>query len=126
MFFFSMRRRHTMCSLVTGVQTCALPILLLSLRGQRGVAVTVDEVEGLPVDRRLRLAVTHQDELGGPGRGLESGLTVAAGRSEERRVGEESVSTGRSRWSPCHSKKDNPYTYELGCNVIDCCLYLPF
>src|SRR3546814_2994463 len=27
-FFFSSRRRHTRCALVTGVQTCALPILL--------------------------------------------------------------------------------------------------
>src|SRR3546814_5809987 len=25
-FFFSRRRRHTRCALVTGVQTCALPI----------------------------------------------------------------------------------------------------
>src|SRR3546814_18074903 len=25
-FFFSSRRRHTICALVTGVQTCALPI----------------------------------------------------------------------------------------------------
>src|SRR3546814_8403442 len=29
-FFFSSRRRHTSCALVTGVQTCALPI---SVRG---------------------------------------------------------------------------------------------
>src|SRR3546814_2252121 len=29
--FFSSRRRHTRCALVTGVQTCALPILLLGL-----------------------------------------------------------------------------------------------
>src|SRR3546814_4618285 len=28
-FFFSSRRRHTRCALVTGVQTCALPILSL-------------------------------------------------------------------------------------------------
>src|SRR3546814_2458429 len=28
MFFFSSRRRHTRCALVTGVQTCALPICL--------------------------------------------------------------------------------------------------
>src|SRR3546814_4211985 len=27
-FFFSSRRRHTRCALVTGVQTCALPILI--------------------------------------------------------------------------------------------------
>src|SRR3546814_2962952 len=28
-FFFSSRRRHTRCALVTGVQTCALPICAL-------------------------------------------------------------------------------------------------
>src|SRR3546814_10259026 len=33
-FFFSSRRRHTICALVTGVQTCALPILwALASRG---------------------------------------------------------------------------------------------
>src|SRR3546814_5007934 len=31
-FFFSSRRRHTMCALVTGVQTCALPILYSTYR----------------------------------------------------------------------------------------------
>src|SRR3546814_3048550 len=31
-FFFSSRRRHTRCALVTGVQTCALPILLQEWR----------------------------------------------------------------------------------------------
>src|SRR3546814_4047993 len=29
LFFFSSRRRHTRCALVTGVQTCALPISCL-------------------------------------------------------------------------------------------------
>src|SRR3546814_12886113 len=29
LFFFSSRRRHTMCALVTGFQTCALPISVL-------------------------------------------------------------------------------------------------
>src|SRR3546814_4442633 len=28
LFFFSSRRRHTRCALVTGVQTCALPIYI--------------------------------------------------------------------------------------------------
>src|SRR3546814_562739 len=31
-FFFSSRRRHTRCALVTGVQTCALPIFWISRR----------------------------------------------------------------------------------------------
>src|SRR3546814_7448756 len=30
-FFFSSRRRHTRCALVTGVQTCALPIWIVRL-----------------------------------------------------------------------------------------------
>src|SRR3546814_14643904 len=29
-FFFSSRRRHTRCALVTGVQTCALPIFKIN------------------------------------------------------------------------------------------------
>src|SRR3546814_8251716 len=33
-FFFSSRRRHTSCALVTGVQTCALPICAI-LQGLR-------------------------------------------------------------------------------------------
>src|SRR3546814_19400180 len=32
-------------------------------------------------------------------------LDGTTGRSEERRGGKECVSTCRSRWSPCHSKK---------------------
>src|SRR3546814_13378719 len=37
-FFFSSRRRHTRCALVTGVQTCALPISLSSfVAGMAGV-----------------------------------------------------------------------------------------
>src|SRR3546814_2402425 len=43
-FFFASRRRHTRCALVTGVQTCALPICLCAseparscrLRNKRG------------------------------------------------------------------------------------------
>src|SRR3546814_5059694 len=37
-FFFSSRRRHTRCALVTGVQTCALPICK-PIGGQRSTGV---------------------------------------------------------------------------------------
>src|SRR3546814_2426918 len=37
-FFFSSRRRHTRCALVTGVQTCALPILLVAGTASLAVA----------------------------------------------------------------------------------------
>src|SRR3546814_7449446 len=42
-FFFSSRRRHTRCALVTGVQTCALPICYKSLK-----AVLDGGIEGRP------------------------------------------------------------------------------
>src|SRR3546814_7440740 len=42
-FFFSSRRRHTRCALVTGVQTCALPILLsCSVISSQCVAEIID------------------------------------------------------------------------------------
>src|SRR3546814_9593483 len=42
-FFFSNRRRHTRCALVTGVQTCALPIFVLSLSKDRSSHPTGQE-----------------------------------------------------------------------------------
>src|SRR3546814_9537181 len=41
MFFFSSRRRHTSCALVTGVQTCALPIFSLALALTGGGALSL-------------------------------------------------------------------------------------
>src|SRR3546814_1166633 len=41
-FFFSSRRRHTRCALVTGVQTCALPICVtLANETPTGAAVKI-------------------------------------------------------------------------------------
>src|SRR3546814_14036830 len=37
LFFFSSRRRHTRCALVTGVQTCALPISVSFQQDDPGV-----------------------------------------------------------------------------------------
>src|SRR3546814_2134615 len=43
-FFFSSRRRHTRCALVTGVQTCALPLALdLPDEGCSGSSEIVDQ-----------------------------------------------------------------------------------
>src|SRR3546814_17827919 len=44
-FLFSSRRRHTRCALVTGVQTCALPILTPALAGvERLLLISSSEV----------------------------------------------------------------------------------
>src|SRR3546814_658107 len=51
MFFFSSRRRHTRCALVTGVQTCALPIYVL---GGRAMEIVHDDDD---LKRYMREAV---------------------------------------------------------------------
>src|SRR3546814_3227012 len=76
-FFFSSRRRHTRCALVTGVQTCALPIC----------TVYMDNTGGSTTAYYVKAGATYYD----------ASIDV---RSEERRVGKECVSTCRSRWSP--------------------------
>src|SRR3546814_1389492 len=92
-FFFSSRRRHTRCALVTGVQTCALPIFIKLLPTQRQTmlfsATQVNQTHTNASCARFLfipcICLTMTDE-----------------RSEERRVGKECVSTCRSRWSPYH------------------------
>src|SRR3546814_7213797 len=65
MFFFSSRRRHTSCALVTGVQTCALPIWLrlmfddpLLIRVGRGLELT-RKAEALALPLREALAAVE-------------------------------------------------------------------
>src|SRR3546814_4406943 len=84
-FFFSSRRRHTRCALVTGVQTCALPICSYCLVG--GAAGILGHLEICARMDQHAFAQAHP---------------AHQGRSEERRVGKECVSTCRSRWSPYH------------------------
>src|SRR3546814_13517546 len=54
LFFVSSRRRHTRCALVTGVQTCALPISknsvkTLEIPGNRGwMVISLGEVDRQP------------------------------------------------------------------------------
>src|SRR3546814_5896703 len=90
-FFFSSRRRHTRCALVTGVQTCALPIPPLPL-AQEPAAPAFRLPQLVPVAAEER---PHHPQP----RRCDQG---PQGRSEERRVGKECVSTCRSRWSPYH------------------------
>src|SRR3546814_8460139 len=62
-FFFSSRRRHTRCALVTGVQTCALPIFAFDLdlwgKGRAALAAATSEAEAARVDEaQARLMLT--------------------------------------------------------------------
>src|SRR6266496_2263129 len=73
-FFFFFQAEDGIRDLyVTGVQTCALPIL------------------GLGMDYALLMVSRFREELA-------KGVDVGDARSEERRVGKEC----RSRWSPYH------------------------
>src|SRR3546814_8790865 len=58
LFFFSSRRRHTRCALVTGVQTCALPIYMRILKPR----------ENRVLSRFFLHASTHRKERCGAGR----------------------------------------------------------
>src|SRR3546814_2924715 len=95
-FFFSSRRRHTRCALVTGVQTCALPIYLVWAERQFLAAdfifAAFEKFGGGAVEREHHVAAEFEACL----------LDRGGDRSEERRVGKECVSTCRSRWSPYH------------------------
>src|SRR3546814_3501405 len=121
-FFFSSRRRHTRCALVTGVQTCALPICYADRAGvevadphhdaarhdQRGGG----EAELLGSEQRrdddvtagLHLSVGLDDDAVAQAveqqRLLRLGQAELPRRSEERRVGKECVSTCSSRGLP--------------------------
>src|SRR3546814_15968364 len=116
-FLFARRRRHTRCALVTGVQTCALPISRTDLEIDARLRSDIGEERLTAIDRRL---VRDMDDLGlvtarardpfeqslRTGR-LQKlarmGLATHLGgdsRSEKRRVGKEGVRTCRSRWAP--------------------------
>src|SRR3546814_1224812 len=91
-FFFSSRRRHTRCALVTGVQTCALPIFTPEPREDTMLKHKTALITGSTSGIGLGIAEAF----------AAAGANVILNRSEERRVGKECVSTCRSRWSPYH------------------------
>src|SRR3546814_6640834 len=105
-FLFSSRRRHTRCALVTGVQTCALPI---SYAPDKVIEMFEEKYPDIDVE----VTFSNNEEMiaklratGGAGYDLAQPshdrifAVQQEYRSEERRVGKECVSTCRSRWSP--------------------------
>src|SRR3546814_3778083 len=92
--FFSSRRRHTRCALVTGVQTCALPIYpVVELDGDEMTRIIWQFIKDKFIFPYIDLDIKYFD--------LGIGQRDATDdRSEKRRVGKECVSTCRSRWSP--------------------------
>src|SRR3546814_3067066 len=72
-FFFSSRRRHTRCALVTGVQTCALPISMQASQPQASAvigsknfteSVILGEI-GAALGPGADTRVEHRRQLGG-------------------------------------------------------------
>src|SRR3546814_2046377 len=93
LFFFSSRRRHTRCALVTGVQTCALPI-------SPPCDPELPGNQACGGDQAGEIKHPQMKALAEQGHGQQK--SAKNHRSEESRVGKECVSTCRSRWSPYH------------------------
>src|SRR3546814_14175364 len=123
--FFSSRRRQTRCAVVTGVQTCALPISTQSpainswfSHGHKHIRTRnththCSHYAFSVFSQAIFLVLTYRI---GTNRnvllkavGAFTGQCIAI-RSDERRVGKERVSTCISRWSPYHSNKNTTVT----------------
>src|SRR2546430_8795358 len=94
-FFFFFQAEDGIRDLtVTGVQTCALPICIPSLKERQGDFSDWVDPDG-------NLIPVYDPNTTRPNPGFDPNLTVGPTnlpRSEERRVGKEC----RSRWSPYH------------------------
>src|SRR3546814_18000849 len=120
-FFCSSRSRHTICALVTGVQTCALPISARPHRNLTHPPTWKDPVQCPRArDPPRATAPAPAPDATTPPSGAPTptatprpptphASTTATRRPEERRVGEECFKTGRSLWTPYHSKKKQKY-----------------
>src|SRR3546814_7773930 len=85
-FFFSSRRRHTSCALVTGVQTCALPILLFNMTVRENIALANPTLAMEKVIAAAELAGAHDFILSLP-QGYdtvvgERGMTLSGGQRQ--------------------------------------------
>src|SRR3546814_11663757 len=110
LFFFSSRRRHTRGALVTGVQTCALPICRALLTASLALPFASAAAReawtrpaGLTPDASI--ALWPEGHIVPPAGLVEKTVQRSDDRSEERRVGKECVSTCRYRCSPYPEKK---------------------
>src|SRR3546814_53725 len=78
-FFFSSRRRHTRCALVTGVQTCALPIFGLSAAG----AVKPEMVRDMAAKPIIFAMANPDPEISPPeAKAARPDAIIATGRSD--------------------------------------------
>src|SRR5688572_32926026 len=95
-FFFFFQAEDGIRDLtVTGVQTCALPILAQPVLAPRCQPAQLDvQPVKVPLPRQAYLIFVAE------------GVGDGFGRSEERRVGKEC----RSRWWPYHEKKNRQHT----------------
>src|SRR3546814_15189729 len=106
--FFASRRRHTCCALVTGVQTCVLPIFALSKLAkpeqQLQAAPTTDLIADCYAHFEKTLELKLKEDLTPV---IHTECLAAAGESStvERRVGIECVRTSRYRRAPLHYKQ---------------------
>src|SRR3546814_20130860 len=109
MFFFPNTMQHTRCGLVTGVQTCALPIhgsrnITSCCASRRRPGFPSPACRASPATANaLRLNLICYEH---PGSSMSFSLAHPhTAPSETRRVGKECVCTYRSTWTPSQYNK---------------------
>src|SRR3546814_4515739 len=81
LFVFSSGRRHTSCALVTGVQTCALPIFQTTYKAQIDQA----ETRGQTLQAELNVLVARYNEEAKKTPQNQAGLQAAAKAGQDKR-----------------------------------------
>src|SRR3546814_1984721 len=133
--FFSSRRRHTRCALVTGVQTCALPIahvlalrVILAMLLARGVPVAfrAGEARSLALADGVEMESVVARLQPGDGGLHEKPVVLLLDRDladrfavgiHQRRPGALSgsarIGRGRAKRTGCHQARSEEHTSEL-------------
>src|SRR3546814_8783935 len=86
LFCLSSRRRYTRCALVTGVQTCALPIWLTV--SKKGTTRRLDDTEALAVGRNIRISPQKLNLVAQTIRGKRVEQAIAELTFSQKRIAE--------------------------------------
>src|SRR3546814_10362080 len=112
MFFFSSRRRHTRCALVTGVQTCALPISFI----EQLEAMVPHFYEQVGQYLRAYIAppprIRREEARAGASEETDRAGEIAVESAAERRAATEAIAAAAGNGEAPHRREEEPRATE--------------